>query len=173
METPDSAAGLPAHDPIDLRQAFSKFGTGVTVITARSCDGISVGVTANSFNTVSLNPPIVLWSLSCDSPSLNVFRDAGHFAVNVLSLGQIELSRRFSRPSANKFAGLSLASAACGVPLLPDCAAVIECKTLSAQTVGDHVLFLGQVTRYEYANKPPLLFLHGTYVQPIALESIR
>lgn len=170
MQTPALVASSPDYDRSDLRQAFSKFGTGVTVITATSSAGKSVGVTANSFNTVSLDPPIVLWSLSCNSSSLPIFRESGHFAVNVLSLGQIDLSRRFSQPGADKFAGLSLITSRCGAPLLPDCAAVIECATLSERIVGDHVLFLGQVTRYEYASKAPLLFLHGTYVQPIALE---
>jgi flavin reductase (DIM6/NTAB) family NADH-FMN oxidoreductase RutF len=160
-----------SHDPKDLRRAFSTFGTGVTVNTAKSSNGVAVGVTANSFNTVSLEPPIVLWSLSCNSPSLKTFREAGHFAVHVLTMEQINLSRQFSRASDDKFAGIATTSASSGAPLLPDCVATIECTTLSEQVVGDHILFLGSVTHYQYASKVPLLFLHGNYVQPTAIES--
>jgi flavin reductase (DIM6/NTAB) family NADH-FMN oxidoreductase RutF len=152
-------------DPKDLRKAFAQFGTGVTVVTAKARNGLKVGVTANSFNTVSLSPPIVLWSLSCNSPSLEAYRSAGHFAVNILSLTQIELSRRFSRPSADRFDGLKIIEGHQGAPLLEHCSATLECVTLSEQTVGDHVLFLGQVERYHYANKAPLLFFNGQYVQ--------
>jgi flavin reductase (DIM6/NTAB) family NADH-FMN oxidoreductase RutF len=156
-----------SFDTKDLRKAFSKFGTGVTVMTAASSDGMFAGVTASSFNTVSMEPPIVLWSLALTSPSLRVFRDAGHFVVNVLGLHQIELSQRFSRPNPDKFVGLELGQASCGAPLLFNCAATLECTTVSEQTVGDHVLFLGQVKRYEYASVEPLLFFNGKYVQPI------
>ena len=157
-----SAQGM---DPKDLRRAFAQFGTGVTVVTAKAQDGLKVGVTANSFNTVSLSPPIVLWSLSRNSPSLEAYRSAGHFAVNILSLTQIELSRRFSRPSADRFEGLNITEGHQGAPLLEQCSATLECVTLSEQTVGDHVLFLGQVERYHYASKAPLLFFNGQYMQ--------
>lgn len=105
-------------DPVDLRRAFRRFGTGVTVITTRAADGIRVGVTASSFNTVSLEPPVVLWSLSVGSPSLPLFRDQGLFAVNVLTVGQLKLSRRFSRPAADKFAGVPFSEGLDGLPLL-------------------------------------------------------
>jgi flavin reductase (DIM6/NTAB) family NADH-FMN oxidoreductase RutF len=156
-------------DPLDLRRAFAQFGTGVTVVTAQAQNGLKVGVTANSFNTVSLSPPIVLWSLSCRSPSLAVYRSAGHFAVNILSLAQIDLSRRFSQPSTDRFHGLNITHGHMGAPILEHCSAVLECVTLSEQTVGDHVLFLGKVERYSYADQAPLLFYNGQYVQSSAL----
>jgi flavin reductase (DIM6/NTAB) family NADH-FMN oxidoreductase RutF len=157
----------PRFDSKDLRKAFSKFGTGVTVMTAVASDGTLAGVTANSFNTVSMEPPIVLWSLALTSPSLRVFRDAGHFVVNVLALAQRELSQRFAKANPDKFAGVALRHTDYGAPILADCAATLECSVVSEQTVGDHVLFLGQVKRYEYASVEPLLFFNGKYVQPI------
>jgi flavin reductase (DIM6/NTAB) family NADH-FMN oxidoreductase RutF len=157
-------------DPLDLRRAFGRFGTGVTVITTRAADGTPVGVTANSFNTVSLDPPIVLWSLAGTSPSLGVFRSTGHFAVNVLTLDQIELSRRFSRSAVDKFAGVAFTDGLQGAPILAGCAASIECTVVNEHVVGDHVLFLGQVKRYAHENAAPLLFFNGKYIQGVELD---
>ena len=162
MHTVDETKTL---DLIDLRKAFGRFGTGVTVITTRTADGLRAGVTANSFNTVSLDPPIVLWSLSLRSPSLETFRSAGHFVVNVLTLEQLELSQRFSRPAVDKFVGVDFSDGIGGIPVLAGCAATIECAVLNAHVVGDHVLFLGQVHRYAYEHAEPLLFFNGRYVQ--------
>lgn len=158
-------------DPLDLRRAFGRFGTGVTVITSRAPDGTRLGVTANSFNTVSLEPPIVLWSLSGRSPSLASFRATGRFVVNVLSLDQLELSQRFSRPATDKFAGLAFSDGLGGMPVLEGCAATIECRIVTDHVVGDHVLFLGQVERYAYKQAAPLLFCNGQYLQGIGLNA--
>jgi len=160
-----------AIDTLDLRRAFGRFGTGVTVITSRAPDGTRVGVTANSFNTVSLAPPIVLWSLSDQSPSLASFRAAGRFVVNVLALDQIELSHRFSRPAADKFAGVAFSESLGGMPVLGGCAATIECAIVNIHAVGDHVLFLGQVERYAYEQADPLLFCNGQYLQGVGLRA--
>jgi flavin reductase (DIM6/NTAB) family NADH-FMN oxidoreductase RutF len=158
-------------DPHDLRRAFGRFGTGVTVITTCAPDGSRLGVTANSFNTVSLEPPIVLWSLSDKSPSLSSFLAAGRFVVNVLSLDQLELSRRFSRPAADKFAGIDCSEGLAGMPVLKGCAATIECSILNHHVVGDHVLFLGQVERYAHEQAAPLLFCNGQYIQGVGLSA--
>jgi flavin reductase (DIM6/NTAB) family NADH-FMN oxidoreductase RutF len=158
-------------DPLDLRRAFGRFGTGVTVITTCAADGTRVGVTANSFNTVSLNPPIVLWSLAARSPSLATFRATGHFAVNVLALEQIDLSRQFSRSGTDKFAGVAFTSGLHGAPILAGCAATIECTVVNEHIVGDHVLFLGQVVRYAHENAAPLLFFNGKYIQGVDLDA--
>ncbi len=154
-------------DPRDLRQAFGRFGTGVTVITARAPDGTLAGLTVNSFNTVSLSPPIVLWSLSITSPSLELFRSAGHFGVNVLALDQLELSRQFSRPAEDKFVGIAFSDGWGGVPVLAGCTATIECTVIDEHMVGDHVLFLGRVVRYAYEDAQPLLFVKGKYTQGV------
>ncbi len=158
-------------DPLDLRRAFGRFGTGVTVITTCAADGTRMGVTANSFNTVSLDPPIVLWSLAATSPSLATFRSTGHFAVNVLTLKQIELSRKFSRSSSDKFAGVVFTDGLHGAPILAGCAATIECTVVNEHIVGDHVLFLGQVVRYAHENAAPLLFFNGKYIQGVDLDT--
>ena len=122
-------------DSRDLRQAFGRFGTGVTVVTTRSPDGSRTGVTVNSFNTVSLEPPIVLWSLSVTSPSLKSFQTAGHFVVNVLTLEQLELSRRLARPAEDKFARVAFSDGLRGVPMLAGCSATIECAVVSGQYI--------------------------------------
>lgn len=159
-------------DPLDLRRALGHFGTGVTVITTRTFDGTRVGVTANSFNTVSLEPPIVLWSLATKSPNLDNFRNAGRFVVNVLALHQVDLSSRFSRPSPDKFAGVEYADGLGGLPVLKGCTASIECAVINSHTVGDHVLFLGRVERYTYQDAAPLLFHNGKYIEAAAMAPI-
>lgn len=157
-------------DPRDLRRAFGRFGTGVTVVTTRSFDGVRVGVTANSFNTVSLEPPIVLWSLASRSPNLDNFRQAGRFVVNVLAREQVDLSQRFSRPAPDKFAGVAHHDGLGGLPVLEGCVAAIECVTLNSHVIGDHVLFLGRVERYAYGDAAPLLFCNGQYLDAKALN---
>lgn len=162
-----------AADTLDLRRAFSRFGTGVTVVTTRTPDGRRLGVTANSFNTVSLAPPIVLWSLAEHSPSLAGFRSAGRFVVNVLALGQLALAQRFARPAPgqarDKFDGVDSREGLHGQPVLADCAASIECRIVGDQHVGDHVLFLGEVERYAHAAAAPLLFCNGQFQQGVRL----
>jgi flavin reductase (DIM6/NTAB) family NADH-FMN oxidoreductase RutF len=166
-----SSIGDGDIDPLDLRRAFGRFGTGVTVITTSTAQGTRVGVTANSFNTVSLDPPIVLWSLAGKSPSLEVFRAAGHFVVNVLTLEQIELSRKFSRPSDDKFESVAFTEGLQGAPILTGCAATIECAVMNEHVVGDHVLFIGRVMRYAHINAAPLLFFNGKYIQGVDLDA--
>jgi len=127
-------------DTLDLRRAFSRFGTGVTVVTTRTPEGQRLGVTASSFNTVSLAPPIVLWSLAERSPSLAGFRAAGRFVVNVLALEQLALAQRFARPApaqaSDKFVGVECRAGLHGQPVLAGCAASIECRIVGDQTVG-------------------------------------
>lgn len=162
--------GKTAFDVRDLRNAYGSFGTGVTVVTSRHPQGRLAGVTVNSFSSVSLEPPIVSWSLATFSPSLAVFDEAGRFAINVLSIDQLALSRQFASRLADKFAGVRYREGREGVPLLEHCAATIECRTIDRHVVGDHVLFLGQVEDYAYHRKPPLLFCQGNYLQGIELE---
>ena len=160
----------PSFDKRELRNALGSFGTGVTVVTSGTKKIRLVGVTANSFSSVSLDPPIVLWSLASSSPSLEVFDSSGRFVINILSLQQIDLSVRFSSNVSDKFDGVEFNEGIGGLPVLSNCAATIECKTIQRSVVGDHVLFLGQVENYAYARKPTLLFCQGNYLQGI--ESI-
>ncbi len=157
-------------DRRDLRNAFGSFGTGVTIVTARHSKGRLAGVTANSFSTVSLDPPVVLWSLGRASPSLEVFDDAGRFVINVLSVTQVALAQRFASRVPDKFSGVGFRQGMAGLPVLDHCAATIECRTIERTPVGDHVLFLGEVESYAYHRVAPLLFCQGSFVQGASLQ---
>jgi flavin reductase (DIM6/NTAB) family NADH-FMN oxidoreductase RutF len=161
----------PAFDKRDLRNALGSFGTGVTVVTSGNKQTRFVGVTANSFSSVSLEPPIVLWSLGSASPSLDIFDATGRFVINILSLQQMDLSKRFSSNVADKFEGVDLRDGLDGLPVLNECVATFECKTIQRTVVGDHVLFLGQVEKYTYERKPTLLFCQGNYLQGAECEA--
>ena len=152
-------------DSRELRNVLGCFGTGVTVVTTLTDAGERVGLTANSFSSVSLDPPIVLWSLGKKSQNLSVFQDSGRFVVNVLGADQLHLSNQFAKPVADRFAGVKHGEGLGGLPVLHDCAANIECETLSAQEVGDHILFLGKIVRYSYLKKDTLLFCNGAYAK--------
>lgn len=148
-----------------FREALGRFATGVTVVTASADDGTPVGVTANSFNSVSLEPPMVLWSLAKSSKSLSAFQRAEEFAIHVLGSHQEAISSRFAAKGAEKFAGVEWRLSAGGAPLLSDCAARFVCKTAYQYEGGDHVIFVGEVLAYEHSDKPPLLFHAGGYVE--------
>ncbi len=154
-----------AFDPKEFRAALGCFATGVTVITTRAPDGSPIGLTANSFNSVSLDPPMVLWSLARKAWSLPVFLNAEHWAVHVLTAEQEALSNRFARAGEDKFAGLDVRTSRHGVPLLANCAARFECRTAMSQEGGDHIIFLGAVEAFERADHAPLVFLSGRYAQ--------
>jgi flavin reductase (DIM6/NTAB) family NADH-FMN oxidoreductase RutF len=151
-----------AIDTRELRHALGCFATGITVVTARAADGRAAGVTANSFCSVSLDPPLVLWCLSKSAPSGSVFVKATHFAIHVLAEDQADLSARFSRPSKDKFAGLQVSDGLAGTPVL-DCAAVFECRCEHRYDGGDHLIIVGRVERYRHTKRPPLLFHSGRY----------
>lgn len=146
-----------------FRHALGSFATGVTIVT--TMDDAPVGVTASSFNSVSLDPPLVLWSLAKSSRSIQAFRAAGHFAVHVLGAHQDDLSTRFATAGGNKFDGLAWSAGATGSPLLPDFCALFECRTMHMYEGGDHDIFVGEVIGYERRDVPPLLFHKGAYAE--------
>jgi 3-hydroxy-9,10-secoandrosta-1,3,5(10)-triene-9,17-dione monooxygenase reductase component len=148
---------------LTLRRALGRFPTGVAIVTCVGALDVRVGLTVNSFSALSLEPPLVLWSLRCESPSLGAFASATHFAVNVLGEQQAALSRRFASPVADKFAEGVWHIGEGGVPVLNEAAAVFECELASQQEVGDHVLFIGRVARFVDGGLPPLLFHAGQY----------
>ena len=156
----------------DLRKALGTFGTGVTVVTTISEEREKIGVTANSFSSVSLEPAIVLWSLKKQSPSLKAFDVCGRFVVNVLSLEQRDWSQRFASSIPNKFESVSTIEGLEGLPVLSNCAAVFQCKTVERLEVGDHVLSLGQVQAYHHTEHPTLMFCRGKYVQSRELDAL-
>jgi 3-hydroxy-9,10-secoandrosta-1,3,5(10)-triene-9,17-dione monooxygenase reductase component len=153
----------PGLSSAALRVALGRFATGVTIISCRGVDGSPVGLTANSFNALSLQPPLVLWSLRSESPNLEDFVTATHFAVNVLSESQVDLSRRFASPLPDKFAQGLWSDGLGGAPVLAGCAAVFECERASFQTAGDHVLFIGKVIHAVESSVTPLVFQSGHY----------
>ena len=156
-------SGIPADDARGFRRALGHFATGVTIITATH-EGQLVGVTANSFSSVSLDPPLILWSLGKTSQSLALFQKASHFAVNVLAADQMELASRFARSGADKFAGVTwVAGSAGGAPLFPGTAATFECSTHEFIDAGDHYILLGKVEHYSRAERDLLLFAQGRY----------
>jgi 4-hydroxyphenylacetate 3-hydroxylase, reductase component len=150
-------------DPRAFRRALGNFATGVTIVTATAPDGNKVGVTANSFNSVSLEPPLVLWSIDKRSGSYEVFEQASHFAVNVLAADQIDLSNRFARPRDDKFEGVPYEPGAGGAPLLNDCAARFQCQKYQQVDGGDHWILIGQVVAFDDCGRSPLLYHQGAY----------
>ena len=156
-------SGQSNFDAAEFRKALGSFATGVTIITTRAADGTPVGLTANSFNSVSLNPPLVLWSLANTSLSLPAFRAASHWTVHILSSDQEALSARFAKRSDTKFEGLETESGLGGVPMLEGCSARFQCRTAFQYEGGDHVIFLGEVLSFDRCDAAPLVFHGGRY----------
>src|SRR6202048_3712263 len=150
-------------DPRDFRNALGTFATGVTIITAVTADGKPYGLTCNSFASVSLNPPLVLWSLLIYSQTMSIFQNASHFAVNVLGASQQALATRFATPSEDKFAGVEWKPGLGNAPILADSVANFQCRAVDRYYGGDHVIFLGAVEAYAYNRDEPLLFARGGY----------
>jgi flavin reductase (DIM6/NTAB) family NADH-FMN oxidoreductase RutF len=151
-------------DPRDFRAALGRFATGVAVATARSGDGQPVGMTINSFASVSLDPPLVLWSLARSSQYLDAFSEAGHYAVNVLREEQRDLSVRFSIPLADRWEGVDSDCWETGAPILRGCLATVECVTDAVHEGGDHIILVGRVIRLASDHEGrPLLYYSGRY----------
>ncbi|MDP1900462.1 MAG: flavin reductase family protein [Rubrivivax sp.] len=146
-----------------LRGALGRYTTGVTIVTCCDADGAFVGLTVNSFNSLSLEPALVLWSLRKASPSAGIFCAAPRFAVNVLAQGQLGLARRFAVRGDHRFGEGVWTLGEHGAPLLDGCAAAFQCETASQQRAGDHVLFIGRVLAHTDADLPPLAFQGGRY----------
>lgn len=153
----------PAFDK-EFRRALGSFATGVTVVTTRDAAGIVAGITINSFNSLSLQPPMVLWSLGADRVRAGTFQSCKTYAINVLAADQESLSRRFAQHSQDDpFAGVSYASGLGGAPLLRGCCAWLEVHNASRHLHGDHILFVGTVERLQYSATVPLIFHGGRY----------
>lgn len=154
------AAGF---DQRALRDALGAFVTGITVITACTPEGERLGLTVNSFNSVSLDPPLILWSLSLYSPRLKAYERCSHYAVNVLAADQAALSQRFASSQPDRFDGVEVAAGRNGVPLIPGCCAWFECRNEARHPGGDHVIFVGQVERIARSARAPLVYFGGAY----------
>jgi flavin reductase (DIM6/NTAB) family NADH-FMN oxidoreductase RutF len=161
----------PAHEPgpprpfteRHFRDALAQFATGVTVICVRAPDGRYVGFTANSFNAVSLDPPLIAWCLARTGSGLAAFEAAGRYAINVLAHDQVAIARRFAREHVDRFAGVPYRIGAAGAPLIEGCVAWFECRHYARHPAGDHVLFVGEVETCERRTDAGLVFHHGRY----------
>jgi flavin reductase (DIM6/NTAB) family NADH-FMN oxidoreductase RutF len=158
-----AARDLQPCDPATYRDVMGAFPTGVTVITLGRNDGFRLGVTASSFNTVSMDPPLILWSLALKAPSLAHFRAHDRFAVNVLRLDQRDVALQFARPSDDKFAGLAMEDGATGLPLISGALAHIECRVAARYPGGDHEIMLGEVLALRRGDAAPLVFQRGAF----------
>ena len=144
-----------------FRGALSQFATGVTIITTRDESGGFVGLTISSFNSVSLTPPLVLWSLSNKASSMPLFTNNSHYVINVLAADQASLAERFASRLPDRFDGVSFDLSPTGLPVLQGVAAWFECQNRSQYSEGDHTIFVGEVERCAYETKPALVF-HGS-----------
>jgi flavin reductase (DIM6/NTAB) family NADH-FMN oxidoreductase RutF len=161
---------IESFDQRDLRRAFGCFATGVTVVTAALPSGQRIGLTANSFASVSIEPPLISWNYRRSAQSLGVLLATKHFAVNVLAADQQALSRQFADPTVDRFSGVSTRPGYGGVPLIAGCIATFECERWATVDAGDHIIFIGRVLRYSHTERTPLIFLGGSYARPAALE---
>ena len=160
MSPPDKAQP-PSFSTQEFRTALGMFATGVTIVTARAPDGSVVGLTANSFNSVSLEPPLVLWSLSRAAASMAAFSKGSHYAVNILAADQKALAERFALRGVDRWKDVGFDEGFGGAPLLHGCAATFECFNRSRYEEGDHVIFVGEVERFSHREGASPLLFHG------------
>ncbi|MDY0013815.1 MAG: flavin reductase [Rhodocyclaceae bacterium] len=150
-------------DTRQLRNALGAFATGVTIVTTQDASGKDAGMTVNSFSSVSLEPPMVLWSLAKNAHSRDAFLNAEYFGVHILASDQADLSTQFATRGIDKFAGQSVERGHGNVPLLSGCAARFECKTVFRYEGGDHDILVGEVVSFENFERESLVFRAGRY----------
>jgi len=159
--------GTPADDIAAFRRALGQYGTGVAVVTTRSGNELA-GMTSNSFTSVSLDPPLVLWSIRRASSSYTLFENCTHFAINILASNQIDLSQKFAKSTADKFDGVNWRAGLGDVPLLEGTIASFECRSVRNHDGGDHLIMIGEVERYSrYNERDALLFVQGRYASSV------
>ncbi|NOV26299.1 flavin reductase [Cupriavidus necator] len=163
MDTTSHAA--PSPDARDLRRVCGRYATGVAVIGACTAQQRPVGITVNSFASLSLAPPLILWSLARHSPNAGLFAPGAPFGVSILRAGHGELARRFATPSPDKFAGVSHHRCQHGVPYLAEALATLSCRVERADPVGDHLLIVGAVEAFAAGEGEPLVFYGGDFVR--------
>jgi 3-hydroxy-9,10-secoandrosta-1,3,5(10)-triene-9,17-dione monooxygenase reductase component len=149
--------------PEQVRDAYGCFATGVAIATAKTGAGEPIGITISSFNSVSLEPPLVLWSLGNDSVSYDAFANAEYFAVNVLARQQEDLSIRFAARGQDKWSGLAWTEGVHGSPILPEFSACFECSTEHRYPGGDHLIIVGRVLSFEDRGLEPLIFYRSRF----------
>lgn len=165
MDMSVTADSTQSVSEASFRQAMGCFTTGVTVVTTLDDQDEPIGLTVNSFNSVSMSPPMVLWSLAGESPNLRAFSEHRAFAVNILTIDQVDLCHRFASQTDDRFDSVTWTPGLHGVPVLANTAATFEC--LNAQQIkgGDHEIFLGEVIRVSSSQALPLLYSQGRFGQ--------
>jgi len=164
MSPPPRKAQPPAFSPTEFRSALGMFATGVTIVTAMTADGKPVGLTASSFNSVSLDPPLVLWSLARAAASMTAFSNGSHYAINILAAEQKVLAEKFALKGADRWQGVAYTTGSGRAPLITGAAATFECFNRSRYEEGDHVIFVGEVERCTHRpDASPLLFHGGKF----------
>lgn len=161
MANPSDAA--VSNDSLLLRQCLGRFATGVTVVTCVAADGTPRGITANSFSSVSLEPPLVLWNIAKVSNSLQAYLGADYFAINILSSDQRHVSNHFAGKDHTRFNGIEYEFSESGVPIIPKTIACLHCRTHQIHDCGDHYIIIGNVTDFQFNDDKPLLFMNGDY----------
>lgn len=146
-----------------FRRTLGQFATGVTVMTALAAHGERVGMTVNSFNSLSLDPPLILWSIANTTPAFRHFQINDPFCVNVLSAGQEAWARQMAQSAADKFAGIDVRQGRGGVPMLEGCVAYLHCDVWARYPGGDHDIVVGHVRQVFNSGKAPLLFHNGAF----------
>jgi 3-hydroxy-9,10-secoandrosta-1,3,5(10)-triene-9,17-dione monooxygenase reductase component len=152
-----------------LRQTFGHFATGVTIVTTLGTDGRPLGMTVNSFSSLSLEPPLVLWSLARASLNFDVFHNARHFAVHVLGTDRLPLARQFATREIDRFLGVTTTACASGIPRLSEYHACFECETHARYDGGDHSIIVGRILEIDERPGDPLLFYRGRFAR-IAID---
>ncbi|MDM0075675.1 flavin reductase family protein [Variovorax sp. J2P1-59] len=159
--TAPAQAQPPSFSTDEFRAALGMFATGVTIVTARSGNGALVGLTANSFNSVSLEPPLVLWSLARSAASMAALSTGSHYAINILAASQKNLAERFAKKDVDRWADVAFTDGVGGAPVLVGAAASFECFNRSRYDEGDHVIFVGEVERCTHSTGASPLLFHG------------
>lgn len=149
---------------VDFRRCLGEFVTGVTVITTVGPDGRQYGLTANSFSSLSLDPPLILWSLRLNATTFPIFSTAESFAVNILAEDQVGVSQRFAKSGPDRFEGVPITVGNDGVPLIDGCVGQLECRREATYPGGDHVVFIGRVLRIRSSGRQPLALRSGKYM---------
>jgi flavin reductase (DIM6/NTAB) family NADH-FMN oxidoreductase RutF len=155
---------MQARAKLDYRRALAQFATGVTIVTTRGADGRPVGLTVNSFNSVSLEPPLVLWSLALKASSLPAFQQCRYYAVNVLAAGQLEAAKVFADSRADRFGRVRWHEGPFGMPVIDGTVAALIVSNRSRYIEGDHVILVGEVVTYDAPGGAPLVFHDGRYI---------
>jgi flavin reductase (DIM6/NTAB) family NADH-FMN oxidoreductase RutF len=156
---------MSSASPPELRKAFSSFATGVTVITGIGNTNQAVGVTISSFNTVSLEPPLVLWSLSERSVLVDAFALGKKQLIHVLERSQEDLAMRFAKSTGDQFTGVNFTTEASGLAKLPDCVAYFECETIAVHPGGDHRIIVARIVNlHHHEERDPLVFSRSQFM---------